>query len=116
MSTTIWERINTALTGLSLPMAASVYISATPESLPDEYLVYFLISDPPEQHADNVEKAKSYHVQISYYNRAGLAAAPDITGAMIAAGFTRAPSREIPYNELTRHFGLAFEFWYYEEE
>lgn len=115
MTTSIWARVLSALTGLSVPKAESVYIAATSADLPDEYLVYFLISDPPELHADNVEKSKSYHVQISYFNRSGLAGMPDINAAMVSAGFTRDAGRELPYNELTRHYGLVLEFWYYEE-
>ncbi|MDD5367460.1 MAG: hypothetical protein PHQ40_00380 [Anaerolineaceae bacterium] len=112
----IWERISAALTGLSLPKAEGVYLAATGGELPNEYLVFFLIAAPPEQHADDVEKSRSYHVQVSYYNRAGLAVIPAIATAMTAVGFTRGPLRELPYNEQTRHFGLSMEFYYLEEE
>ena len=116
MTTTIWARISTALAGLSQPKAAGVYIAATAAELPAEYLVYFLISAPPQQHADDTEKSRLQHVQISYFNRAGLAGMPAIAGAMTAAGFTRGPMRELPYNDQTRHFGLALEFWFLDEE
>ena len=111
---TIWERTLAALTPLGLPMAANVYIAATGNALPDTYLVYFLVSSPPEQHADDAETLRSYNMQVSYYARAGLAGMPNIDGAMTAAGFARGPQTELPYNQLTRHFGLALEYVYLE--
>ena len=112
MTTTIWERVTTALAGLSQPKAASAYLAATGAELPDEYLVYFLIAGVPQQHADDAEVSRLQHVQVSYFNRAGLAGMPAIAGAMTAAGFTRGPETELPYNPDTRHFGLALEFYY----
>jgi len=112
----IWERVKAALTGLSVPMVANAYIDASGAELPDLYLVYFLVSSPPEQHADDAETLRSYRMQISIYQRAGLVGLPDVDGAMVAAGFTRGPQREIPYNQLTRHFGLALEYVYLEGE
>jgi hypothetical protein len=112
---TIWERVKTALTALAVPMAASEYIVATGASLPDLYLVYFQVSGVGEQHADDVEISRSKRVQVSVYSRAGLISLPDVTGAMVAAGFTPGPDREIPYNPLTRHFGLAMDFFFLEE-
>lgn len=114
--TTIWERVYTALTSLSLPMAASVYIPASGAELPDSYMVYFMISDPPAQHADNVEKLRTYRMQVSYYSRSGLVSMPDIVSVMTGAGFTRLPGRELPYNPDTRHFGIALDFNFLEEE
>lgn len=113
---TIWERTAAALASLGVPVAAGVYLSATPAALPDLYLVYFLVSSPPEQHADDVETLRSYRMQVSAYIRTGLAGLPDIDSAMTAAGFTRGPQTEIPYNQLTRHFGLALEYVYLETE
>jgi len=113
----IWETTAAALAGLGLPLAANTMIAATGEELPDEYLVYQLISDPPTQHADDSEKLVSYRMQVSFYSRSGLATIPkQVKNAMIAAGFTRLDSREIPYNHETRHFGLAMDFNYLEEE
>jgi len=112
---TIWELIEDALEGLNLPMAENYFITETGEELPNEYMAYFLITSLPEQHADDQEKSRNYHVQINYYNRDGLAGMPDISDAMTTAGFTCGPTRELSYNQETRHFGLALEFWYYEE-
>ena len=113
---TIWERIKAALTALSVPMAANQYLTETPDDLPDQFLVFQMISDPARQHADNSEQSRLYRVQVTIYDRSGLDAIPDIEGAMWAAGFTRGPSMELPYNRQTRHYGLAKDFFYLEEE
>lgn len=110
---TIWERIAAALTGLAVPMGAGVYIAAT---LPDLYLVYFLVSAPPLQHGDNAERERMYRVQVTIYSRAGLGNQPAVDTAMVAAGFMRGPERELPYNTSTRHYGLAKEFIYLDQE
>ena len=111
---TIWERVVNALTGLGLPLAANVLIVASEAERPDAYITYFVVTSNPELHADNVEKHRSHTVQVTYYNRAGLAAMPDIPGAMAAAGFMAANRRELPYNQQTRHFGYALDFVYME--
>lgn len=112
---TIWERIQAALTPLATPMAASRYLTATPDNLPDLYLVYFLITGVPSQHMDDRETLRSKHVQVSVFSRSGLAELPDVTGAMTAAGFAAGPDTELPFNQQTRHFGLALEFFFLEE-
>lgn len=112
---TIWERVKAALSGLGKTMAANTMVMATGAELPDEYLVYQLISNPALQHADDEEKLRSYRVQVSYFSRAGLAALPDIDGAMRTAGFKRLPGRELPYNPATRHYGLALDYIFVEE-
>jgi len=111
---TIWELVEDALDGLSTPMAANVYLSASTETLPDVYMVYILVSSPPEQHADNVETLRSYRMQVNIYSRAGLVDLPDVDTAMTAAGFSRGPMRELPYNAITHHFGLALEYVFIE--
>lgn len=116
MTTTIWARVYTALSALSLPLAASVYIPASGSELPDSYLVYFVVSEPAAQHADNVEKLRTYRVQVAYYSRNGLLSMPAINSAMTGAGFTRAGGRDLPYNPDTRHFGRALDYNYLEEE
>lgn len=113
--TTIHARMYTALTPLSLPMAADVYIPASGTELPDSYIVYMVISDPPRLHADNVEKLHLYRVQVSYYSRLGMQSSPDISGEMVTAGFMRSDRRDLPYNPDTRHYGLAMDFTYLEE-
>ena len=111
---TIWERVLTALTTLGLPMAANAMIVASESERPDAYIVYFIVTDAAEQHADNNEQHRSTTVQVTYYNRNGLAGMPDIRGAMTAAGFMAASGHELPYNSQTRHFGFAMDFVFVE--
>lgn len=112
----IWETTQTALTGLSLPLAANQMIVPTGTALPAQFLVYQMISDPPELHADNAETLRSYRMQVSLYSRSGLASVPaQIETAMLAAGFTRLGSRELPYNRDTQHFGIAMDFNFLED-
>jgi hypothetical protein len=113
---TIWERIYAALSPLNLPMAAGAMIVDSESDRPDVYLVYFLVSSSPIQHADDLERERSYLVQVSVYSRNGLTNLPDVTGAMKAADFIPGPTRELPYNPQTKHFGLAMEFTYLEKE
>lgn len=115
MATTIWERVNTALAPLSLPMAASAYIVESSDELPDTFIVYFVYSIDPEQHADDEETLRVEAVQVSIYNKTGNASLPDVIGAMITAGFTFIGGRELDYDSDTRHFGIAFDFEYLEE-
>jgi len=114
--TTIWARVETALAGINIPKAESVYKVATNGTYPDEYLVYFEITSNPTLNADDDEKNRGYHVQITYYNRDGLQSMPGIKAAMVAEGFIPGATRELPYNPETGHFGLALEFWYYEDQ
>lgn len=111
---TIWEHVEDALAGISQPKAASAYQAATGADLPDTYLVYLLVSAPPLQHADDAETLRTYTVQVSIYSRTGLASLPDIETPLLAAGFLRGPEREIPYNPLTGHYGVAKEFTFTE--
>jgi hypothetical protein len=114
--TSIWERTASALTGLSIPMADNIKLVATGSALPDRFMVYSLVSSPPEQWADDEETLRSYRMQVSIYDRSGLAALPDVAASMIAAGFGRGPIRELPYDQATRHFGLAMEFIFMEDQ
>lgn len=115
MTTTIWARMATALAGLTgWPAVANIYIAPTGGALPNNFLVYSLVSSTPVQHADDAETLRSYLVQVSAYSRSGLQGLPDITLAMTTAGFRAGARRELPYNLETRHFGLALEFNYLE--
>lgn len=107
---TIWERVKAALTSLSVPMAANVYIPASGTDWPDTYIVYFTLPSVPLQHADNEEKLRDHLVQVSIWSRSGLVNLPDVEGAMKAAGFTFVTQRELPYEEDTRYYGLAIDF------
>lgn len=111
--TTIFERVETALDTLSpaVPFALAPYVG---ETLPDTYIAYQLIDSPPEDHADNVEIARSYLVQVSIYSRAGLVSLPNVDAAMTAAGFTKGPMRQIPKDQTTGHHGLAKDYVFLE--
>jgi hypothetical protein len=114
--TTIFERVETALDTLSpaVPHAMSRYLTANNADLPDTFIVYQLIGGAPEQHADDAETQRTYRVQVSIYAREGLVALPDVDAAMTAAGFTEGPERQLPFDEKTRHFGLAKDYFYLE--
>ena len=107
--TTIFERVNDALDTLNpaVPFAMDRFIG---EPLPDEYIVYQLITGVPGQHADNVETQRRYRVQVNILRRAGLAVLPDVDGAMTAAGFQRGPERSLPKDDETSHYGLAKDY------
>lgn len=115
---TIWERLNTALTPLGLPLAASAWIAASGAATPAQYLVYFEISGMGQEFSDNLEKNRLHHVQISYYSRTGFsgAALTALNEVMTAAGFTKGPVHDLPYDSGSRLFGLAAEFYFLEEE
>ncbi len=106
----IWERTRSALAGLSVPVAAGVFVSPSGGEIPDLYLVYSLVSSPTEQYADDQEVLRSYRMQVSIYSRNGLENLPNVAGVMTAAGFSTGPIRELPYNPQTRHYGLACEY------
>ena len=113
----IWTITYSALLGLGYPLAANTMILATGADYPDEYLVYQVISNPPELHADDVESLRSYRMQVTVYSRTGMGTIPPLVEtAMLAAGFTRLEGRELPYNVQTRHFGFSTDFSYLSED
>lgn len=91
----------------TVPWAQDTYIGST---LPDTYLVYTLISSPPEQHGDNIETERSYRIQVSIFSKSGLAALPDVDTAMLAAGFQKSNFIELPRSNDSAHFGLAKDY------
>lgn len=109
---TIWELAEDALDGLGCAVAANVLVAASEELRPDEYMTFFVFSTTPAQSGDDAETLRNWMVQVSYYNRAGLVGMPDISGAMAAAGFRAGAWRELPYNQQTRHYGMALDFNY----
>lgn len=113
--TTIFERVETALGTLlpAVPFALAPYKSTG--ALPDLYLVHQLIVGTPDQHADNLETERSYLVQVTIWNKAGLAVLPDVDTAMLAAGFKRADERQLTQDRETGHYGLAKDYLYIEQ-
>lgn len=114
--TTIFERTATVLSGLSpaIPYALGQYLTASGADLPDTFIVYTLVDGSPAQVADDAETHRSYRVQVSIYSRSGLVSLPAVDTAMLAAGFTRGPERQLPYDQESRHFGLAKDYFYLE--
>jgi len=104
----IFVLTKTALDSISpaVSWAQDTYIDA----LPDTYLVYTLISSPPEQHADNAETERSYRIQVSIFSKSGLAVLPDVDTPMLAAGFKKSNFRELPRSKDSAHFGLAKDY------
>lgn len=114
--TTIFERAETAIATLSVPYANQVYLVQSGAALPDQFIVFFLVSSSPAQQANDVETLRGNRVQVSVYDRAGLQGLPDVDTAMTAAGFVRSNKSQLPFNQETRHFGLALEYTYLEDE
>lgn len=117
---TIWERVKSALSTLTIPVSEGINLQATgastPTEKPAEFITFALISSNPVQHADDEEKIRSHRVQVSYFNQTGLTGIPDISSLMTAAGFTRGPMTEIPYDPADGYFGVALEYVYSESE
>lgn len=113
--TTIFERVATALTGLGVPFASGRFIPETGTALPDQFIVYNLVSSPPEQHADELETLRVYRMQITIYDRSGLINLPDINTPLTAAGFVKSNQYQLPYDQETGHHGLATDYIYLEE-
>ena len=114
--TSIFARVKSAMDTLSpaVPHALAPY--KVSGSLPDLFIVYQLITSPAEQSADNVETERSYLVQVTIWNRAGLTTLPDVTTAMRSAGFRAGAFRQLPQDPETGHYGLAKEFVYLETQ
>ena len=111
--TTVFEQASTALATLSpaIPYAPAQYVMANGADLPDTFIVFLLVSGSPEQHADNAETQRSYRVQVSIYSRSGLGTLPNVDAAMLAAGFRKNPERQLPFDQETRHFCLAKDYF-----
>jgi hypothetical protein len=110
--TTIFEKVYAALNGITPAVAFGQDTYLSTGELPDQYLVYSLVTSPPEQHANNAETERSYRIQVSIYSRTGLVTIPNVDAAMVAAGFIKGPWRNLPYDPDTGHFGLAKDYIY----
>lgn len=114
--TTIFERMETALGTISpaVPFSLAPYKSAS--ALPDQYMAHQLIVGSPEEHADNVETARSYLVQVTIWSKSGLVTLPNVDAAMLAAGFQKSNERQLPQDRESGHWGLAKDYIYSEDE
>lgn len=113
---TIWERVATALTTLGVPFADGKFTVGSGQDFPSTYLVFYLISSVPEQHADNAEVLRSYPIRVNVFCKTGLTSLPDVDGAMQAAGFIKGAMTEIPPEEEGGHYGLGTDYVYTESE
>ena len=116
--TTIFEYVDDALSSLSpaVPYAMGTYLTPTGAALPDVFITYTLVDGSPEQSADDAETQRTYRVQVSIFSREGLVSLPAVDAAMLAEGFTRGPERALPYDVQTRHFGIAKDYFFLEDE
>lgn len=109
--TTIFERVQTALSGLGVP----VKNGQIDGELPETYIVWQIISAPVEQEADNKLISKLHTVQVNIWSRKGATAYPDVESAMTAAGFAYESGRDLVYSEDSKHSGYGMDFNYLEE-
>lgn len=111
MTGTIWEVVYDALDGLSVPVADGQLKIEDAAEYPPEYVVYFLVSAPVGNFADDGETVRNYKVQVNVFSVNGLTALPaTVDAAMIAAGFIKGNPFEIPPDGDTGHFGLGTEY------
>jgi hypothetical protein len=110
----IFERVEAALSSITpaVPYGMDTYESTG--NLPDQYMAYQVVVSDAEDHADNLEIARSYMVQVSIFSCAGLATLPNVDAAMTAQGFVKGPFRQIPKDALSGHYGLAKDYLYLE--
>jgi hypothetical protein len=108
--TTIFEVTADALATLTpVPFGHNTYHSPD-GSIPDLYLAYQTWGTP-EEHADDAEVSRTYRVQVTILSKTGLASLPDVDGAMLAAGFTIGPERELPQDISSGHYILAKDYF-----
>ena len=110
--TSIFKRVDDAIETLSPAVAYALtpYLG----TLPSTFISYQLIDGVPEQRADNVEKLRTYRVQVNICSTSGLDTLPAVDAAMVAAGFTKGPERQLPKAD-TGHFILAKDYYYLED-
>lgn len=116
--TTIFEKVSAALSTLSpaIPFRGEIFLTESADSLPDVFITYSLISAPRALSADNAERERLYRVQVTINVRAGLNALPSVPAAMAAAGFERANDRQLPFDNVSRHFRVAQDYTYLENQ
>jgi hypothetical protein len=111
-----YELTKTALDTLTgWQYAANAFLSDEANPLPDEYIVSKMVSNPVVQNADNEAKLRFVRMQLSIFKKDGLIDLPDTDTAMKAQGFSVSDETELPFNDKTRHFGIAREYTIYIE-
>ena len=114
--TTIFERVETALSTLAgITHAMGRLVTSTGAELPNQYVVYSVISAGSSEHYDDAETSRDYVVQVTTFSRAGLVSLPNVDAAMKAAGFTKNAGRQLPKDAQTGHYGWAQDYTYHEE-
>ncbi len=110
--TTIFERIESALGTISPPETFS--LAPYKGALPNRFIVHQLIASPSEQHADGIETERSYLVQVTIWDKAGIPSESGVDAAMLAAGFHKGNMRQLPQDAQTHHYGLTIDYMYLE--
>ena len=109
--------LNTVFKETKIPYEFEFWDEKKRGSLPDTYIVYFLVSEPSAASADNKERLSVPNVQFSlfYKDISVMKNIPDkIIKAAIAAGFTRSNSGRIPRKNDSGHLGWRSDFILYE--
>lgn len=116
--TSIFERVAGALGTLSpaVPYRAEVFLTDSGDDLPNLFITYALVSSPPVLSADNAEVERTYRVQITINTRAGLNSLPAVKPAMVEAGFIPSSFRQLPFDPVSRHFRMAHDYIYLENQ
>jgi hypothetical protein len=114
---TIFDLVVGALNSLNppVPFAYGQLLIQDGSDFPDTFIVYIRVSASGYQYADNEETERYYRIQVSTFSRAGVVNLPDVESAMLAAGFVHLSTRDLPYDEITRHYGTATDYVYYLE-
>ena len=85
--------------------------------LPESYVVYFLVTNPPSAWYDGAESSSQARLQVSFYYRrkSEILTVPEkLISYFKAEGFMRSGEGRIPYQKDTGHYGWRCEFTYYE--
>lgn len=112
--TIVFERTATALGTVS--PAVNFALAPYKGDLPDAFIAYQLIGSPAEQHADGAETERSYTMQLSFWDKAGVPSTVNVDATMLAAGFQKGNVRQLPQDPQTHHYGLAVEYVYIESQ
>lgn len=114
---TIWEICENAIKDFceanNIEYAAMRYIPpGGVETLPDEYIVYDMISDPNNAHYSNRPVSTDYRIQFDYMAREQYRMAeipPKIEDLLIEAGFLMQGNARIRFDDKSGH-------WYWQKD